>query len=50
MASGQLGPQMIPLLGVSGLAVVPPGKLASDHTAAADSVAAAATVANFVKL
>ena len=29
MASGQLGPQMIPLLGVSGLAVVPPGKLAS---------------------
>ena len=31
MASGQLGPQMIPLLGVSGLAVVPPGKLASHH-------------------
>ena len=42
MANGQLGPQMIPLLGVSGLAVVPP--------AAADFVAAAATVANFVKL
>ena len=31
MASGQLGPQMIPLLGVSGLAVVPTGKLASHH-------------------
>ena len=29
--TGQLGPQMIPLLGVSGLAVVPPGKLASHH-------------------
>ena len=38
MASGQLGPQMIPLLGVSGLAVVPPGKLAADSAAAADFI------------
>ena len=45
MASGQLGPQMIPLLGVSGLE-----SWLLTMTAAADSVAAIATVANFVKL
>ena len=31
MAGQQLNPQMIPHLGVSGLAAVPPRKLASEH-------------------
>ena len=31
MAGQQLNPQMIPQLGVSGLAALPPGKLASEH-------------------